>query len=470
MSIPVLSSRPVNLAAVLVALTVLLGCVTTGSPPQRRGIPLGRGPSDPESSALKPNNLASPGAPVAMPDGPVASPVGKESTTASRVTVSLMELGSVSFDGQVLPLLSPDGRFMAVESGEAPPWATLLATREQRPALGTRILAYSIDESSSIEKAPGQTPVLSPLSWALQAEKVGGGGGGLPAGILLGRSCDSSGFLIEAPQADGSRWIGRVAWLSGALTWLVNDQQVNAHAVLGPGGELAYSRRAIGAPLWELVIRRPGEQAEVVQRTPEVSYCQPLFSDELDVVYAFALSAGGVELFAYRLPATGGERELTVVGRRQILTTPDEAAVFQSVAGLQVPPVYPGQSLAKPTGGSGVLLLFHPGAGRMCSFDRRTGAMTPLLERSFAGVPVESDGREGYLLATEKSLRYLPWRVGGQTTGSEAQASEGLTVVSGALLPRLTTNLQWPYVLIGQGGKAGEARFKVMKLRLGEVR
>ncbi|MBC7773784.1 MAG: hypothetical protein H7210_14925 [Pyrinomonadaceae bacterium] len=469
----------------LITALALGSCVTTSPIPQRRGIPIGPTSSVSKSNPNTPSSAGSTTHAPAMPDGPISTPVSKGSTFASHVTVSLMEIGSVPFDGQVLPLISPDGRFIAVESGEPPPWATLLATNDQRPAQGTRILAYSIDESIKSDKPPGQAPILPPLPWSLTPQAPPADAAlsptGLPIGAVLGRSCDNAGFLIELPRADGTRWIGRVEWISGKLSWLVRDGLVNAHAAIGPGGDLAYSRRVVGSPLWELVIRKPGVGgAEVVMHTPEVSYCYPLFSDELEVVYAFVLSASGVELFAYRIPVTGGERELTVLGRRQILSTPDEAAVFQSVAALQVPPVNPGQPLVQPVKGGegsgaeemGTLLMFHPGAGRMCVFDRRSGGLSPLLEKSFAAATVLSQGTAGYLLSTEKSLRYMA--AGAEKSPNsatyKAQATEGVNVVAGSLLPRLTTNLQWPYVLIGPGGKAGESRFRVMKLRLEEVR
>jgi hypothetical protein len=98
--------------------------------------------------------------------------------------------------------------------------------------------------------------------------------------------------------------------------------------------------------------------------------------------------------------------------------------------------------------------------------------MSSLLERSFGAATVLNKGSAGFLLSTEKSLRYLTAEAafGGNSAGNKAQASEGVNVVSGSLLPRLTTNVQWPYVLIGPGGNAGESRFRVMKLRLGDVR
>ncbi|MGH7289907.1 MAG: hypothetical protein ACREJT_01760, partial [Myxococcota bacterium] len=67
--------------------------------------------------------------------------------------------------------------------------------------------------------------------------------------------CDENGFLIESPQPDGSRWIGKVAWTTGEITWLIQDEFVNAFASLGPGGRLAWSRRAVDGDNFELVIR-----------------------------------------------------------------------------------------------------------------------------------------------------------------------------------------------------------------------
>src|SRR6185503_18951506 len=73
--------------------------------------------------------------------------------------------------------------------------------------------------------------------------------------LILGRSADMQGFLVESPRQDGSRWIGKATWDSGEITWLVQDDYVNAFASLGPGGQLAWSRRAKVGDHFDLVVR-----------------------------------------------------------------------------------------------------------------------------------------------------------------------------------------------------------------------
>src|SRR5438105_2598111 len=92
---------------------------------------------------------AAPPGTAQLPPGPVAAPV-LDATSNSSVSVAVLPLGSVAYDGQVLPQLSPDGRFAAVEEGEAPTWPTLLAQPGARPALRTTIAAYDLSGASPI--------------------------------------------------------------------------------------------------------------------------------------------------------------------------------------------------------------------------------------------------------------------------------------------------------------------------------
>jgi hypothetical protein len=61
--------------------------------------------------------------------------------------------------------------------------------------------------------------------------------------LVLTDAADNEGFLVEAPQANGTRWIGKVDWRTSELTWLVKNDAVNTMPVIGPRGRLAWCTR-----------------------------------------------------------------------------------------------------------------------------------------------------------------------------------------------------------------------------------
>ena len=71
--------------------------------------------------------------------------VPSNQSSVSGATIAIWGLGSVSYDMAVLPLVSPDGRFLAVESGVAPTWPMLLAKPEAEPSSATSIKVWTLD-------------------------------------------------------------------------------------------------------------------------------------------------------------------------------------------------------------------------------------------------------------------------------------------------------------------------------------
>ena len=154
---------------------------------------------------------------------------------ANEVAFAAMDwsLGNVPFNGSTLPLTSPNGKWLAIETGPLVSPATLLAQPDSEVPEFTGIEIWTIDAI-----AGRLDPYLK-----------------LPPPLLLGSSADAEGFLVEAPRLDGSRWIGKIAWDSGALEWLVKDDNVNAFGTLGPNGELAWCSRGKQDTQFSLVIR-----------------------------------------------------------------------------------------------------------------------------------------------------------------------------------------------------------------------
>ncbi len=142
-------------------------------------------------------------------------------------------LGSLPWNATILPLPSPDGRWIATTAGTPPSNAARMALPGALPPAGSRIEIWEILPGFSGMRL--QSTIESPF--------------------ILTDAADKEGFLIESPRRDGSRWIGRVDWRSGELTWLVRDDQVNTMPSLGPRGRLAWSTRARDSVSFSLAFR-----------------------------------------------------------------------------------------------------------------------------------------------------------------------------------------------------------------------
>lgn len=254
------------LGAVLVVAPFLAACVSTSTPVA----PMGSGA----------RSERVPAAPTARPrvsDAPVPGRVQPAPVGDAAVRLDLRNLGLVPTDGFTLPILSPSGRFMAVQTGTPPDAATALARPGQQIPRASRIALYRLDVGGITRL--GETE----------------------AGLVLGRSADERGFLVESPRPDGARWIGRIRWGTEGGTggyepeWLVQDGAVNAFAALGPNGELAYARREIGDRLFDLVVRREQGTARLSSDGMR-SALFPSFSADGSRVFALILRDGILEI------------------------------------------------------------------------------------------------------------------------------------------------------------------------------
>jgi hypothetical protein len=202
------------------------------------------------------------------PSGPLSGRPADTPRSSARAVVTVKPLGSVRYDGLTLPLVSPDGRYLAVSQGQPPSWEALLDDASPADAAAPSNAAPSIvvyDLSTDAPVPATSQPVLLP-------------------GTLLGRSADSAGFLVERPLDDGSRWIGKVSWPGAnspsAIRWLVADEHRNAGASLGPRGELAWTRTRVGASFSELVFRDRADD-----RSREQRWSDPLFLPLFPVLF-----------------------------------------------------------------------------------------------------------------------------------------------------------------------------------------
>ena len=185
---------------------------------------------------------------------PVARPLSL--TAANQVSAEVQPRGTVPYDNDGIPMVSPGGEFIATQTGLPPNPSVHFAEDGAQLELTSRIDIYRVDATSN------QPPMLV---------------ASVEESALLGRSGDDRGFLIESPRPDGSRWIGRAAWHDGTVEWLVTGPHVNAFADLGPDGRLAWSRRVIGSDRWALVVRdHLGER----EHARDGDWIMPTFSGE----------------------------------------------------------------------------------------------------------------------------------------------------------------------------------------------
>lgn len=359
-------------AAILAMLTG--GCVTeTSRRPQ--GVPVRSDAQGPSSSRATP---------APMPTGVIAEPV-RGGTSSAAVRIGVVPLGEVFYDGQRLPLFSPNGRYAAVQSGEAPAWPTILAEIGAPPANRTSITVFDCSANALAAMPAGDRP---------------------EGGLELGRSADDEGFLVESQQRDGPRWIGKVAWATGSLTWLAKDDRVNAHGVLTAAGGLLWTRRAVADPHADLVLQEPGREESVI-RAEDGSFVFPLATDDPGVVFAQRISKSGLELEVVRVTASGGASLGSTIVRRSLSASADPLLAHQVAATVQGP-------LRLPGGAGRSLVALSPRHGRMGVFDLSTGLFKPLNAGSVAAVPSPDRAQPGWFCTTMEGLTFVPrdWEKG----------------------------------------------------------
>ncbi|MEY4116694.1 MAG: hypothetical protein RLZZ116_22 [Planctomycetota bacterium] len=246
-----------------------------------------------------------PSAPAAPIQTPSLQPVSG-SISGSAASIDFRPFGAIPTDGITLPVLSPNGRYMAVQTGAAPDLATALARPGQRPPLASRIALYRIDPRGLVRL--GETD----------------------GGLVLGRNADDRGVLVERPQTDGTRWIGRLDWNNLEPEWLVQDGNVNAFAALGAEGTLVYSTRPVTSALFNLTVKK-GDSVRSLDGDGTRSYLFPALSADASTVFTLVLRDGILELGS--ADPTSGESLKQSLARAFVTDRgSDELALFMSTA------------------------------------------------------------------------------------------------------------------------------------------
>lgn len=427
---------------------------------------------------------------------------------SGRVLFAMQALGEVPYDGQTLPLISTGadgGRWVASQVGPPASWGAVLAEPGRTAGL-SRVSVFDL----------AARPVAPP-AWASSMAA-----GTLPAlspGYLLGRGADAQGFLIELPRPDGSRWLGRVAWETGAVSWLVQDAWCNAHAVplggpAGGAGEIVYTRRAAmaegggavggaGSGASELVHRAVDGTVRVLlplaggvagaSRPPEAragdrpSYHLPVVSADGRhvVVWEVWPAVGGEGAPATSLPGalrlvwlarSGDGGGWAIAGEPLPMGRGTVADAYQAVAAIEAaPPPATGEPPAVSAGagspaapdpaqaiGRGVVFL-SPLTGEMVWQPSPTQVPGALGVGVGGAARVAGLGGVGWSLAGREGLVFAPLVVGAPAPG--AVATEGTLLWSllpstqlqrGAALPRQTGRADGRIVSIAPAPASGE--------------
>lgn len=331
-------------------------------------------------------------------------PITLAPSQTADLSTGILPLGSVPYDNRSLPLAGPGGRFVATQTGAAPSWDTLLASPLANVPDATRIEVYLLDREMG------------------QADFVRAAG----PGLLLGRGGDEQGFLVEAPRDDGSRWIGLSLWHRGGVEWLVADEHVNAFATLGPGGRLAWSRRAPDADHFDLVVRRDGAEWTIGSQGGD--WLLPLWSPHDDGLFALHLQEGTLEA-AYMRATDGATARQTLV-RTPLAAQMTMRDAYQCLAAQAY-------VVGSQSDDGAALLFWHPGANRIGLWRPETSpAAAVLLEPDSIAATM---GPPGWVLVSTASQLDLQ---------STANPSDKRTLVPGAHVPRPIGHPDWPYLLL----------------------
>jgi hypothetical protein len=272
--------------------------------------------------------------------------------------ISWRSVGEVDYDDFSIPLSSPDGRFLAVRAGAPPAWPAILARPDARriPVVPFEILRLDSEGAVSLQTIRGP--------W------------------LLGRAADENGFLIEGYRRDGARRIGRVAWETGQVTWLIDDEFVNAFATIGADGTLAWCRRSIDAHGLDLVIRRPDGSTWTIESKFDRSWVDPVIAPDGRTIFALRKGDGTVELAWSRLT----ERTRFEEGMQTIpISVRTNDRLVHSMLAPQI------GIEASPPGGPPRIIFLHPDLGRLIEWSPDRDLARPFSEGTMSACMLDAD-------------------------------------------------------------------------------
>lgn len=423
--------------------TTQIACVVEEPTPRNHGVAIQPGGNQRNSSGRSDTsgNSGRGAAALNVPDRPVASPADARSLNTS-VRVEVLPIGTVTYDGSVLPLVSPNGQYLVSRQGTAADWDTLAATP------GATVPFGSFFEMFEVEIPPIHEGRARIVRIESSAE--------LPDGLLLGRGCNDRGFLVESPQVDGSRWIGLCGWARGDIDWLVTTDAVNAHAVFTIDGQLLFTRRLVGATEGAslVMLSIDGEFAgreESIEPPAGGSFAMPMTTPDRTMVYALLVGEKLEMVGVSRTRRGGGADDDLRLGRvvsRQSMATRSSLvyAYLAGSVGSSVVPSHDDTALVSSPLAS-LPLVMHTGSGRLSLFDPRRARFSLLPQGTQAGARIDDGNSHGYLISSTGGLLFVPDIA--VERASNTNTPEYARVLQEPVVVRPTSNPSRPYILIG---------------------
>lgn len=334
------------------------------------------------------------------------------SSSSSAVSAAIGPIGSIEYDRNLLPLISPAGEYLAVQ-GRHPgsveeTWQTILADPAGDAPSPFDIIIYRIEK---VDGGPGQRVV--------EHRRLDGIG-------LIGRSADQDTFLVESPQPDGSRRIGRVQWKTGEVNWLVKTG-INAFAAQSASGRLAWCERVDGdKPHFNLYVQ--GRNEVYIAGDDDGSWLFPVWCQNEQMLFAFhLLPTGALDLVLFDTQSAQAMRYPLQTERLTEAGT--IGMVSQALAGIPDP--------AAPDG-SPRMLFYHTEQGRIFEYDARFPEGRRVRGFPAPSVAAAWHNGEGVIYSSLSKLYYQFLREG----------SEPVELLTGARMPRKTSNPMHPFVLM----------------------
>jgi len=370
------------------------------------------------------------------------------SRTASRVSVAVLPMGEVEYDGFALPVVHPRGEFVAVHVGDAPDWPMVLGEDAEVPT-GGRIVRWQRGERGLL-RMPAAADDPS-------------------AGLLLGRDATEQGVLVEGVEGAGTRRIGLLAWTDGSVRWLTPAGQRWGHGAIVRKGNadllVCVHWREDGASV--LTLREFAGEGNVLAQAQfareKLSFPTP-FPDGSGVL-VFASGERGVSVRAVPLSAQNfGEpawgRVLASVPRGMDAASQADRefarfAAYQAIAGVQAGAFAGTLPGAVPTG---VIVLAHPGKGRLwrVSMDDGDGVLLPsdAIAAAWWGGQASAGSAasaSGWFITRKDDLAFVPDREAGEAWAVPAR------VIAQSFVPRVVQPLgQFPQRLLAFGPKRSD--------------
>ncbi len=348
------------------------------------------------------------GAPASLPSGPLTQPAAAQ-TSSLQVRLALKPVGLLPYDGRTLPLNSPDGRYLAVQT-----------------------------TPGAVDVVQVGAGGLSRPAWAQDAAA------GEP--LTLGRGATLEGALVEG--GDSERWIGRLEWATGTVTRLTPQGADYRGGVLLRDGTLIAVRKTEGGA-GELVAVSQGEAKGIALQGLEPLL--PLLSPNQATLGVLAKREDALWLV---LLSRGGEGGYAEVARHALLAGGAEAGAARAAGPVDAMP-----GLAVPTDSplAGAVVFLHPAQDRVAVAHATTGRLSLLSQGVFAASCLSRGGSAALTLTSARGLLLASWEPG---TGLSPDGRPGpaIELASRPFVARPLVGAEAHLLLIGPGSaRAGAA-------------